>query len=56
MDGLTFDKYKAFRKMCTAAEWSTFEPEVSWADEGCLAVGAAENPWKTEQEIPIYKI
>jgi len=35
-DGLTFEKYKAFKKMCTAAEWTRFEPKV---------LGALKHAW-----------
>lgn len=40
IDGLTFEKYKGFKKMCTAAEWSAFEPKIlaqlkqAWGSEG----------------------
>ncbi|MGD9366031.1 MAG: hypothetical protein PVH87_10060 [Desulfobacteraceae bacterium] len=27
-DGLTFEKYQAFKKMCTSAEWASFEAKV----------------------------
>ncbi len=27
-DGLTFEKYEAFKKLCSAAEWSLFEPQI----------------------------
>jgi len=39
-DGLTLGKYKAFKKMCTAAEWARFQPKVL-----ALMKGA----WQTEQ-------
>ena len=28
MDGLTFEKYKTFKKICTPSEWTAFEPKV----------------------------
>ncbi len=28
MDGLTFEKYKAFKKICDKAEWAIFEPNI----------------------------
>lgn len=28
MDGLTLEKYKAFKKICKAAEWKVFEPKL----------------------------
>lgn len=28
VDGLTLEKYKGFKKICTAAEWAAFEPKI----------------------------
>jgi hypothetical protein len=39
-DQLTLEKYKAFQKMCTAAEWSRFEPNV---------LAQLEHAWGSEQ-------
>jgi len=39
-DGLTLVKYKAFKKMCTAAEWERFEPKV---------LAQINNAWRAEQ-------
>jgi hypothetical protein len=33
---LTFEKYKAFKKMCTSSEWVLFEPKV---------LGALKHTW-----------
>jgi hypothetical protein len=38
-DGLTLGKYKAFKKMCTAAEWALFEPKV---------LARMKDAWRTE--------
>jgi hypothetical protein len=43
-DGLTLGKYKAFKKMCTADEWVSFEPKI---------VGRIKDAWLTEQ-LKIY--
>lgn len=39
-DHLTCDKYKAFRKLCTAAEWKRYEAKI---------LAQLENAWDTEQ-------
>ena len=39
-DGLTLGKYKAFKKMCKAAEWARFEPKV---------LARIKDAWRTEQ-------
>lgn len=39
-DPLTCDKYKAFRKLCTAAEWKRYEAKI---------LAQLENAWDTEQ-------
>jgi hypothetical protein len=40
IDHLTCDKYKAFRKLCTAAEWKRYEAKI---------LAQLENAWDTEQ-------
>jgi hypothetical protein len=40
IDHLTCDKYKAFRKLCTAAEWKRYEAKI---------LTQLENAWDTEQ-------
>jgi len=40
IDQLTCDKYKAFRKLCTAAEWKRYEAKI---------LAQLENAWDTEQ-------
>ena len=40
IDHLTCDKYKAFRKLCTAAEWKRYEAKI---------LARLENAWDTEQ-------
>ena len=40
IDHLTCDKYKAFRKLCTAAEWTRYEAKI---------LAQLENAWDTEQ-------
>lgn len=40
IDHLTCDKYKAFRKLCTAAEWKRYEAKM---------LAQLENTWDTEQ-------
>lgn len=40
VDPLTCDKYKAFRKLCTAAEWKSYETKIL----ACL-----KSAWDTEQ-------
>lgn len=40
IDPLTCDKYKAFRKLCTAAEWKRYETKI---------LAQLENAWETEQ-------
>lgn len=40
IDHLTCDKYKAFRKLCTAAEWKSYEAKI---------LAQLENAWDTEQ-------
>lgn len=40
IDHLTCDKYKAFRKLCTAAEWKRYEAKI---------LVQLENAWDTEQ-------
>ena len=40
VDHLTYDKYKAFRKLCTAAEWKRYETKI---------LAQLENAWDTEQ-------
>jgi hypothetical protein len=40
IDHLTCDKYKAFRKLCTAAEWKRYEGKI---------LAQLENAWDTEQ-------
>jgi hypothetical protein len=40
MDGLTLQKYKAFKKMCKKAEWARFESKV---------LASLKNVWRTEQ-------
>ncbi len=37
---LSLDEYKAFKKMCTKAEWSLFEPKV---------LARVKDAWRTEQ-------
>ena len=39
-DHLTCDKYKAFRKLCTTAEWKSYEAKI---------LAQVENAWDTEQ-------
>ncbi len=39
-DHLTCDKYKAFRKLCTAAEWASYEAKI---------LARLKNAWETEQ-------
>ncbi|MES9829409.1 MAG: hypothetical protein ABW201_14175 [Candidatus Thiodiazotropha sp.] len=39
-DPLTCDKYKAFRKLCTATEWKRYEAKI---------LAQLENAWDTEQ-------
>ena len=39
-DGLTFEKYKAFKKMCTPAEWASFEAKV---------LESLKHAWKNER-------
>ena len=39
-DRLSLEKYKAFKKMCTSAEWKSFEPRV---------LGRLKNAWGTER-------
>jgi hypothetical protein len=46
-DHLTLDKYKAFKKICEAAEWSQFEQKV---------LAQIKNAWDTEQlKIRIHR-
>jgi len=40
IDHLTCDKYKAFRKLCTTAEWKSYEAQI---------LAQVENAWDTEQ-------
>lgn len=40
VDHLTCDKYKAFRKLCTATEWKCYETKI---------LARLENAWNTEQ-------
>jgi len=40
IDPLTCDKYKAFRKLCTVAEWKSYETKI---------LAKLENAWETEQ-------
>ena len=40
VDPLTCDKYKAFRKLCTAAEWRSYEAKI---------LASLKNAWDTEQ-------
>ena len=40
MDGLTLEKYKAFKKICKAAEWERFEPKL---------LARMKNAWRTER-------
>lgn len=40
IDHLTCDKYKTFRKLCTAAEWKSYETKI---------LAQLENAWDTEQ-------
>jgi len=40
IDHLTCDKYKAFRKLCTVAEWKSYETKI---------LAKLENAWETEQ-------
>lgn len=40
IDHLTCDKYKAFRKLCTTAEWKRYEAKI---------LAQLENAWDTEQ-------
>ena len=40
MDGLTLQKYRAFKKMCKKAEWARFESKV---------LAYLKNAWRTEQ-------
>jgi len=40
IDPLTCDKYKAFRKLCTAAEWKCYETKI---------LAQLESTWDTEQ-------
>ena len=40
IDHLTCDKYKAFRKLCTATEWKRYEAKI---------LARLENAWDTEQ-------
>ncbi len=40
IDPLTCDRYKAFRKLCTAAEWKRYEAKI---------LAQLENAWETEQ-------
>ena len=39
-DRLSLEKYKAFKKMCTRAEWKSFEPKV---------LGMLNNAWGTDR-------
>ncbi len=40
IDHLTCDKYRAFRKLCTTAEWKRYEAKI---------LAQLENAWDTEQ-------
>jgi len=40
VDGLSLEKYKAFKKMCTPVEWKSYEPKV---------LEKLENAWETER-------
>jgi hypothetical protein len=39
-DGLTLTSYKAFKKLCTKAEWTRFEPEMLSRMKNAAVVGA----------------
>jgi hypothetical protein len=39
-DGLTFEKYKHFKKLCSVAEWTLFEPKL---------IGHLKNAWGSEK-------
>ena len=46
-DGLTLGKYKAFKKMCRAAEWALFEPKI---------LARLRDAWRTEKlKIRMYR-
>ncbi len=39
-DGITFEKYKNFKKICTSSEWAAYEPEV---------LSHVDKAWSSEQ-------
>ena len=46
-DRLSLEKYKAFKKICTSAEWKSFEPKV---------LGMLKNAWGTDRlKIRIHR-
>jgi len=46
-DGMTLEKYKAFEKMCTAAEWTQFQPQL---------LSKMKRAWELEQmKIHLYR-
>lgn len=46
-DRLSLEKYKAFKKICTSAEWKSFEPKV---------LGMLKNAWETDRlKIRIHR-
>jgi hypothetical protein len=47
-DRLSLEKYKAFKKMCSSAEWKSFKPKV---------LGKLKNAWGTDRlKIRMYRM